>query len=125
MESTTKHPAKASSRSTLARRALGTLVPLILFTPFSSRAQTNADLKQKAAAAGITSEEDARQRARDSGLTQDQIRQALREAGYNDAAVDKLLGSESDSTGRGAGGGVEGTGAPAYTQPAPMDSQRV
>jgi len=125
MESTTKHPAKASSRSTLARRALGTLVLLILFTPFSSRAQTNADLKQKAAAAGITSEEDARQRARDSGLTQDQIRQALREAGYNDAAVDKLLGSENDSTGRGAGGGVEGTGAPAYTQPAPMDSQTV
>jgi protein involved in polysaccharide export with SLBB domain len=126
MESTTKHPAKVPSRSTSERRALGTLVfLLLLLAPCSSRAQTAADLK-KAAAAGITSEDDARRRVRDSGLSRDQIRQALHEAGYSDAAVDQLLGGAgSDSSGRGAGGGVDGTGAPAYSAPAPIDSQAV
>ena len=125
-ESTTKHPAQATSRLTLGLSSLGTLVFVLSLSPICAHAQTAADLKQKAEQAGIKSEEDARRRARDSGLTRDQIRQALHEAGYNDAAVNELLnGAEEDSSGRGAGGGVGGAGAPAYMPPAPIDSQAV
>ena len=119
MESTTK------PRITIAiapARALFLLGVLALVSPSLaglSSAQSAADLKRKAEEAGVTSEEDALRKAKAAGMTRDQIRQALREAGYSEAAVQEILKGEPLDTAGGRGG------VPSYTPPAPADSDLV
>src|SRR5439155_5544085 len=87
---------------------LGLLALVSTLAPVPSRAQSASDLKKKAEEAGITSEEDALRKAKAAGMTHDQILQALREAGYSEAAVEEIL--------RGEPQGSEGRkGAPSYT----------
>ena len=56
-----------------------------------AQAQSTSELKQKADEAGIHSEDEAIRRARASGLTREQILQALKEAGYTETEVREVL----------------------------------
>ena len=97
---------------------VGLLALASAIAPATSRAQSAADLKKKAEEAGITSEEDALRKAKAAGMTRDQIRQALRDAGYSEAAVQEILKGEPLGT-------TTRTGTPSYTPPAPPESDLV
>jgi polysaccharide biosynthesis/export protein len=98
---TTKLPASHPRLHALARLAPGALAfffSIVLVAaasfPSSAFAQSAAELKQKAAQAGITSEDEALRKAKAAGMTREQILQALREAGYTETDVRGLLGEE-------------------------------
>src|SRR5262245_2450223 len=89
-------------------RALALWASLSLFLVSLSAhayAQSTSELKQKADEAGIHSEDDAIRRAKASGLTREQILQALKEAGYTETEVREVLSNEAP------GGGVDRSGA--------------
>ena len=62
-------------------------------------AQSTSELKQKADQAGIHSEDDALRAAKASGLTREQILQALKEAGYTETEVREVLSNEAPGSG--------------------------
>ena len=76
--------------------------------------QTAAELKQKAAQAGVHSEEEALRQARAAGMTREQILQALREAGYTETDVKGLLGDDLGVP------QAPGAGSPAFTAPSAL-----
>ncbi|HTK68294.1 MAG TPA: polysaccharide biosynthesis/export family protein, partial [Candidatus Eisenbacteria bacterium] len=73
---------------------------LLLSIPFAhAYAQSTSELKQKADQAGIHSEDDALRAAKASGLTREQILQALKEAGYTETEVREVLSNEAPGSG--------------------------
>ena len=93
-----------------------TLVPIV--TPIRADAQDAEELKRQAEAAGVKSEAEAVRKAKEAGLTRDQIRQALREAGYSDAKAEEIIGG-------GAASPASGGSGPSYTAPSVLDSAAV
>jgi polysaccharide biosynthesis/export protein len=121
---TTKLPASHRRLHALARLAPGALAFLFSIVliavaafPSSALAQSASELKQKAAQAGIASEEEALRKAKAAGMTREQILQALREAGYTETDVRGLLGEEL---------GMPPTpGAPVVTPPSSLPDSQV
>ena len=93
-----------------------TLVPIV--TPIRADAQDVEELKKQAEAAGVKSEAEAVRKAKEAGLTRDQIRQALREAGYSDAKAEEIIGG-------GAASPASGGSGPSFTAPSVLDSAAV
>ena len=89
----------------------------LIAVPAPARAQSSAEIREKAAAAGINSEEEARRRAKEAGVTRDQIRAALKEAGYSEAAVSEILEEAPGAAGVGGGAPGSGTAGPNVTAP--------
>ncbi|HET9253393.1 MAG TPA: SLBB domain-containing protein, partial [Candidatus Eisenbacteria bacterium] len=116
-------PRRSRARAPLAPGALAfsfsrsLLIGLILaVSPGASLAQTPtaSELKQKAAQAGVTSEDEALRRAKAAGMTREQILQALREAGYTETDVRGLLGEDLGVP------SAPGAGGPAVTPPSAL-----
>src|SRR5262245_9874011 len=101
-------------------RALAlTAAPAVLPHPLSAHpyARSTSELRQKADEAGVHSEDDAIRRAKASGLTREQILQALKEAGYTETEVREVLSNEAP------GGGVDRSGAEMDSRYTPPSAQ--